>query len=71
MKIIETLWFSGFKGTTGIVVVEEDTTKDRRAYIGVVSGRSVKADIDSIISFGSRFSLDAAKRLVHLLGGKP
>ena len=70
MKIIETLWFNSFGGTVGIVVGEEDTTKDRKAYIGPASGAHEGADTDHIISFGLPFSLDTAKRLVYLLGGK-
>lgn len=70
MKIIETLWFNSFKGSAGIVVAEQEVTKARVAYLGVVSGEDEKVDIDSIISFGNPFSLDTAKRLVYLLGGK-
>lgn len=67
MKIIETLWFNGFKGSVGIVVVEEDNTKDRKAYIGVISGENEKLDIDSIIGWGQPFTIDIAKRIVRLL----
>ncbi len=70
MKVIETLWFNGFKGSVGIVVIEEDVTKKRKAYIGVASGKDEKLDTDGIISWGQRFSLDTAKKLVYLLGGK-
>lgn len=70
MKIIETLWFNGFKGSAGIVVAEEEITGARVAYIGVASGKDEKANIDGIISFGQPFPLDTAKRLVYLLGGK-
>ncbi len=71
MKIIETLWFNSFGGTVGIVIVEEDNTKDRKAYIGSASGTNESADTDHIINFGLPFSLDTAKRMVYLLGGKP
>ena len=70
MKIIETLWFNGFKGSAGIVIIEEDTTKKRKAYIGVVSGEDEKMDADGIVSWGQPFPLDTAKRIVRLLGGK-
>jgi len=70
VKVIETLWFNSFAGTVGIVVGEEDITKDRKAYIGAASGLDEKAGTDHIVSFGLPFSLDTAKRLVYLLGGK-
>lgn len=70
MKIIETLWFNGFKGSAGIVVAEEEITKARVAYIGVISGEDVEADVDSIISFGQPLPLDTAKRIVRLLEEK-
>ena len=71
MKVIETLWFNSFGGTVGIVVGEEDITKDRKAYIGSASGLDGKADTDHIIGFGLPFSLETARKLVYLLGGKP
>ncbi len=70
MKIVETLWFTGFKGSAGIVVAEEDITKARVAYIGIISGEDEKADVDGIISFGQPFPLDTAKRIVRLLEEK-
>jgi len=70
MKIIETLWFNGFKGSAGIVVAEEEITKARVAYIGVAGGKDEKADIEGIISFGLPFSFDVAQRIVYLLRGK-
>lgn len=67
MKVIEALWFTNMSGTTGIVVIEEDNTNDRRAYIGSVSGLNEKDDIDTIISFGNPFPPDTIKGLWHLL----
>ena len=67
MKIIETLWFNSFGGTVGIVVGEEDTTKDRKAYIGSASGLDEKADTDHIVNFGLPFSFATAERIVRLL----
>lgn len=70
VKIVETLWFNGFKGSAGIVIAEEEITKARVAYIGVTSSKNVKADTDSIISFGNPFSVETAQRIVYLLGGE-
>ena len=70
MKIIESLWFTSTTGVVGIVVGEDDITKKRKAYIGLASGIDQKADTEHIAKQGGRFSLDAAKKLVYLLGGK-
>jgi len=80
MKTIETLWFTNIDGCIGIVVVEEDVTGDRKAYIGPglkytlgeltgLTGRGIdeKADIEQILARGNKFSLDTALRLRHLL----
>lgn len=75
MKIVETLWFTGFGGTVGIVVIEEDVTNARRAYIGLGEGANEKLDTDKIIAWGVPFSLETVSRLNYLLarpkkGGK-
>ncbi len=50
MKVIETLWFSNIAGCIGIVVIEEDVTGDRKAYIGPISGTDEKADTEQILA---------------------
>lgn len=70
MKVIETLWFSNIFGCVGVVVVEEDITADRKAYIGAAPGFNENADIDAIISDGNPFSLETIKRLQRLLTKK-
>jgi hypothetical protein len=70
MKVIETMWFTNIKGCIGIVIVEEDVTGDRKAYIGPVPGADEKADTDEIISWGNKFPLDTVLRLRHLLTEK-
>ncbi len=42
MKVIETLWFTNINGVIGIVIIEEDVTGDRKAYIGPASGTDEK-----------------------------
>ncbi len=67
MKVLETLWFTGSTGCIGIVVIEEDVTGERKAYIGVGSGISEKADQEHIIAWGITFSHDTVLRLAHYL----
>jgi len=70
MKVIETLWFTNKDGCIGIVVVEEDVTGDRKAYIGPASGTNEKADTEQILAWGNKFSLDTTLRLRYLLKEK-
>lgn len=70
MKVLETLWFTTMNGTCGIVLGEEDNTKDPVAYIGVVEGKDENADTDSIIAWGIKFSLDTTKRILQHLSQK-
>jgi len=71
MKIIDTLWFTNGDGCIGIVVIEEDVTGDRKAYISPVSGTDEEADKQHIIDWGNKFSLDTALRLRHFLTKQP
>jgi len=63
MELLETLWFTNRDGCIGIVVVEEDVTGDRKAYIGPVSGTNEKADTEQILAWGNKFSLDTTERI--------
>lgn len=67
MRVVEVLWFTGFKGACGIVLGEEDVTHDPVAYIGVVEGHDVKVDTEAIIDWGNKFSKDTALRIVSHL----
>lgn len=70
MKVIERLWFTNLNGCIGIVVIEEDITGDRKAYIGSASGTDEKADTKQVLAWGNKFSLDTTHRLRHLLTEK-
>lgn len=67
MKIIDSLWFTTIDGSIGIIVIEEDVTGDRKAYIGPASGKDEKADTEKIIAWGNKFSIDTAERILHFL----
>jgi len=71
VKVIDTLWFTNLNGTVGIVIVEEDVTGDRKAYIGAVPiVVDEKRDTEAIIAWGNKFSLDTLKRIEHFLKRK-
>lgn len=67
VKVLESIWFTNNQGgTTGIIIVEE-VTGDRKAYIGVGNGIDEKADIEDILAWGSEFSLDTTEKIHHYL----
>lgn len=75
MKVIEKLWFTNNQGTIAIIIIEEDITRDRKAYIGIGKGKNEESDTQNIIAWGNKFSLEMAKYLVRSLtlprkGGK-
>ncbi|GAI87289.1 unnamed protein product [marine sediment metagenome] len=67
MKVIDTLWFTNLKGTAGIVILEEDVTGDRKAYIGVVDGLNEQTDREALLAWGNKFSLSTAEQIVQKL----
>jgi len=67
MKVIDTIWFNNRDGCIGIVVVEEDVTGDRKAYIGPASGTNGKRDTEAILAWGNKFSLETAARISYYL----
>jgi len=70
MKVIDSLWFTNMKGTVGIVILEEDVTGDRKAYIGMVEGLDEQTDREALLAWGNPFSLDTAQRIEHFLKKK-
>jgi len=64
MKIIDALWFTNIDGCIGIIVIEEDVTGDRKAYIGSARGKDQKVDTEKILAWGNKFSIDTAERIL-------
>ncbi|MBA7567483.1 hypothetical protein ES708_09195 [subsurface metagenome] len=69
-KVIDTMFFTNVDGCIGIVVVEEDVTGDRKAYIGSVDGTNEKANTGAIMAWGNKLSLDAVQKIERLLTKK-
>ena len=67
MKVLDKLWFTNKDGCIGIVVIEEDVTGDRKAYIGVGQGNSEEVDTEQILAWGNKFSVDILERLNHFM----
>lgn len=70
MKVIDSLWFTNFDGCIGIIVIEEDVTGDRKAYIGPASGKDEKTDTEKVLAWGNKFSIGTAERILHFLKGE-
>lgn len=66
-RIVDKVWFNNSKGALGIIVIEEDITQKKKAYISAVEGRNEAIDTQNIIDYGSTFSLEVVKRLKHHL----
>jgi hypothetical protein len=52
---IDDVWF----GNIGIVVIEDDLTKERKAYIGVGGGVCKEADMDACLDEHSQGALQS------------
>jgi hypothetical protein len=70
VKILETIWITTNNGCIGIVLGEDDFTKEHKAYIGVVGGSNEEADTKYISRLGSPFPAATAERLYKFLGKK-
>ncbi len=64
MKIMEVLWFTGMYGNIGIVLGEDSTTEERKAYIGVHRGQHEASDQEMIVAGGSKLTREHAARIL-------
>ncbi len=53
----------------GIVIVEIESSKERKAYIGTGVGVSEERDIDMILNHGAKFHLFTAESIIEKLKG--
>jgi len=68
-KIIDCIWFTSTR-TVGIIVTEDERTKERRAYIGVVDGDNEELDKLYIKEHGAPVSVMAMNQVVREMEGK-
>lgn len=55
MKVLRTYWFSDMMGgQMGVVVGEDEITKERKAYIGIAGGSDQEADTERISTRGQK-----------------
>lgn len=72
-KVISEHWFTQGRVpfTFGIVVVEDEFSKERTGYIGVGEGASVTEDVRSIVrNYGGKVSASMLREIADLLEGK-
>jgi hypothetical protein len=69
MKMIEKFWFSGLT-TVGIVIGEDERTKERKAYIGECSGGSEASDAKHILEYGAKVNPEQLENILAALKNK-
>ncbi len=67
MKIIDDIWFTGFQGIVGILIGEDDVTHERKAYVGIVSGKGLWKDVNAIAENGCPLTPEVAMKIAGLL----
>lgn len=65
--ILEVAWFTG-RNNIGIVIIQNDQTKERKAYLGVHNNRGEEQDPIFIANHGSKFPLEAAEMIMKAQG---
>lgn len=69
-KILGDIWFSPamynplMPNHIGIVLIETEVVKKKKAYIGCVAGHNREADIKWITDWGAPFPADIAEKLI-------
>lgn len=71
MKIIDKIWFTQMGGgLIGIIVGEDEATKEIKAYIGTGSGMAENADAQAIAERGAKFTNITLNTLNRLFNRK-
>ncbi len=68
MKVLDTMWFNSRAGHCGLVVGEDETTGEKKAYMGVVSGLSEEMDTKEITEWGCKVSLRRLNEIIKKHG---
>jgi hypothetical protein len=73
MKITDSIWFTSFGliGCVGIVMGEDETTGQRKAYIGVAYGINESLDELIVAGIGAKFPAEIAERIAKWLKEQP
>lgn len=67
MKVIEKIWISAPSGTVGIVVIEDEITKQNKAYIAPVLAGNEDVDTKYVAEHGQKLTVEILQRLMFHL----
>lgn len=71
MKKIADYWFHSPGGLCGVIVAEDESTGERRAYVGVGTGDDYMEDRERVLDYGTKLPLTRIVEILNLLkGGK-
>ena len=70
MKKIDAIWFSVGEHCIGIVIGEDELTKERKAYIGVGHGVDEAYDSEAILNYGTPVSASTLDHICSILRRK-
>lgn len=66
MKLIHVTWFTR-EECFGIAVGEDEITKERKAYIGIVQGNHEEIDAMHLLANGSKIALSMLEEIVMVM----
>jgi len=67
MRPIHVYWFTCMTGAIGVVVGEDNVTKEKKAYIGIVSGFNEEADTKTVMELGAPLSREVLLEMAEHL----
>ena len=56
-KVLDSMWFNTAQGNFGIILAEDENTRERKLYAGVCKGFDQQADERAILSWGNKVNL--------------
>lgn len=69
LKLLGYAWFCG-RSNIGIVLCEDQITKEKKSYIGTVPGQNQDDDLRYLIEWGSKFDPVNAEDLINKYGSQ-
>lgn len=69
-KVVDSVWFSTRLGHFGFVIGEDETTKKRKLYAGVVIGLDQSNDEQELLDWGSGVNLDILEGFLKRLNNQ-
>ncbi len=69
MNVLEAIWFTTRKaGTVGVIVAEDEVTKERKVYVGQASGLDETTDAQWILDWGVRLKQERWMAIAKVAG---